>query len=122
MTEKDAVEIFKKAHSLREQLDMENDIGYIGIILSQNSIDIYQVRAKIEEINRKHPENLILYNMIFPPQGNRVSLAEATVHNLIDDLAWKQTYLQAKRVGKAFEKFCEEMRKERTERKGQSIK
>lgn len=33
MTEKEAVEIFEKAHSLHEELDMESDIQDIGRVL-----------------------------------------------------------------------------------------
>ncbi len=111
MTEKEAIEIFEKAHLLQEQLDMENDIRKIGSVLSQRPVDIYQVKTQINTINRKHPENLILFNLIFPPQGNRVSLAEASDQGLIDDLTWKYTYLQAKKAGKAIEELHKEMRK-----------
>jgi hypothetical protein len=109
MTEKEAIEIFEKAHSLYEQLDMENDICKIGSVLSQSPIDMYQVRMQISTVNRKHPENVILFNLIFPPQGNRVSLAEASYQSLLDDLTWKHTYLQAKKVGKAIEELHKEM-------------
>lgn len=111
MAEKEAIEIFEKAHSLHEQLDMENDICNIGSVLSQKPIDMYQVRAQINTVNRKHPENVILFNLIFPPQGNRISLAEAPDQGLIDDLAWKHTYLQVKKAGKAIEELYKEMRK-----------
>lgn len=111
MTEKEAIEIFEKAHSLHEQLDMESDIRNIGSVLSQRPIDIYQVRTQISTVNRKHPENVILFNLFFPPQGNRVFLAEASDQDLIDDLTWKHTYLQAKKAGKAIEELYKEMRK-----------
>lgn len=111
MTEKEAIEIFEKVHSLHEQMDMENDIRDIGRVLSQRPIDLYQVRTQIDIVNRKHPENVILYNLIFPPHGNSVSLANASDQNLIDDLAWKQIYLQAKKAGKLFGELCKEVRK-----------
>ena len=111
MSKKEAVEIFEKAHSLHEELDMESDIQDIGRVLSQKPIDMYQVRMQIDTVNSKHPENVILFNLIFPPQGNRVSLAEAPAQSLIDDLTWKHTYLQAKKAGKVIEEFCKEMRK-----------
>lgn len=112
MTEKEAIDIFEKTHFLCEQNDMKKDIESIYCVLSQKPIDIDQVRMQIDKINRKHPENVILFNLIFPPQGNRVSLAEASVQGLIDDLVWKYTYLQAKGVGKAFDELCKEMRKQ----------
>lgn len=111
MTEKEAVDIFEKAHFSRNQSDMKKDIDSIRCVLSQNPIDIYQIRTQIDTVNRKHPENVILFNLIFPPQGNRVSLASASDDNLIFDLAWKLDYLQAKRKGKAFDEFCKTMRK-----------
>lgn len=111
MTEKEAVEIYEKAHSLHEQLDMESDIQDIARVLSQNPIDMYQVRTQIDTVNRKHPENVDLFNLIFPPQGNRVSLVEAPDQGLIDDLTWKHAYLQAKKNGKTIKELCKEMRK-----------
>ena len=111
ITEKEAVEIFEKIHSLHELLDMESDIQGIDRVLSQKSINMSQVRTQIDTINRKHPENVILFNLIFPPQGKRVLLAEAPAQGLIDDLTWKQTYLQAKKAGKTIEDFCKEMQK-----------
>lgn len=111
MTEKEAIEIFERAHSLHEQLDMESDIRNISNVLSQGPIDMYQVRTQIVAINRKHPENVILFNLIFPPHGNRVPLANAPDQGLIDDLAWKQIYLRAKKAGKLFDEFYKEVRK-----------
>lgn len=111
MTEKEAKEIFEKAHSLYEQMDMESDIRNIGNVLLQKPIDIDQVRMQIITVNGKHPENKTLFNRIFPPQGKRMSISEASDQGLIEDLAWKHTYLQAKKVGKAFDELCKELRK-----------
>lgn len=111
MTEKEAIDVFEKAHTLKEQLELENDIQDISDILNQRPIKMYQVRAKIEKINEKHSENIVLFNLIFPPRGNRVSLANASDQSLIDDLAWKQIYLQAKKSGKLFDEFYKEIRK-----------
>ena len=49
-------------------------------------------------------------NLIFPPQGNRVSVGSASDDNLISDLTWKLDYLQAKQKGKVFDEFCKTMR------------
>ena len=111
MTEKEAIELFEKVHFVHEQLDMERDIHDIDHMLSRTSIDIYQVREKIDIVNIKHPENVILFRSIFPPQGASVSLKEASLQNLISDLTWKRSYLWAKRAGKTFDELCKEMQK-----------
>ncbi len=111
MTEKEAIDIFEKAHFLHDQNDMIRDIDRIRCVLSQRPVDMYQVRKQIDTVNRKHPENVILFNVVFPPQGNRVSLASASDENLISDLTWKLDYLQAKQKGKTFDEFCKTMRK-----------
>lgn len=111
MTEKEAIALFERAHTLQEQLELESDIQDISNILNQRPINMYQVRAKIEKVNKEHLENVVLFNLIFPPQGNRVSIENASDQSLINDLAWKKIYLQAKKEGKAFDAFCKEMQK-----------
>lgn len=110
MTDKEAIERFEKAHFLHEQNDMIKDVDSIHCVLSQSPVDMFQVRRQIDTVNRKHPENVIIFNLIFPPQGNRVSLDSASDDNLISDLKWKLDYLQAKQKRKAFEEFCKTMR------------
>lgn len=110
MTEREAIDLFEKAHTLQEQWKLENDIQDIRNILNQCPIQMYQVREKIDKVNTKHPENIVLFNLIFPPRGNRVLLDNAPDQSLINDLAWKQRYLQAKKDGKLFNEFCKEMR------------
>lgn len=110
MTEKEAIEIFEKVHYLREQFDMQNDIASICCVLSQYPIDMYQVRALIDLVNRKHMENTLVYKVIFPPKGNQVSLTDASDNDLICDLRWKLDYLQAKQKGKTIEEFCKTMK------------
>ena len=111
MTEKEAIETFEKAHFLQEQDDMIQDMENIRDVLSQNPVAKSQVRAQIDTVNRKHPENVIIYKLIFPPKGNSISLDSASDDNLISDLIWKLDYLQAKQMGKAFEEFCKTMRR-----------
>jgi hypothetical protein len=118
MTEKEAIDIFEKAHFLHDQNDMKKDIDSIRCVLSQNPIDMYQVRTQIDIVNRKHSENVVLFNLLFPPQGNRVSLASASDDNLISDLMWKLDYLQAKQKGNAFDEFCKMMRNIAQEQQG----
>lgn len=112
MTEKEAIALFEKANTMQEQRKLENDIQDISNILNRQFINIYQVREKIEKVNKEHPENITLYNLIFPPSGSFVSLANASDQNLVDDLTWKRIYLQAKKNGKLFNEFCKEMKRE----------
>ena len=109
MTDKEAIECFEKARFLHEQNDMIKDVDSIRCVLLQSPVDMFQVRTQIDIVNRKHPENVIIFNLIFPPHGNRVSLDSASDDNLISDLKWKLDYLQAKQKGKAFEEFCKAM-------------
>ena len=122
MTEKEAVDIFEKAHFLHDQSDMKRDIESIRYVLSQKPIDMHQVRMQIDTVNRKHPENVVVFNLIFPLQGNRVLLASASDVNLISDLSWKLDYLQAKQKGKAFDEFCKTKRKIACEQKDGGLK
>ena len=110
MTEKEAIKCFEKVHFLHEQNDMKNDIDHIVYILSQNPIDMFQVGEKIGIVNCKHPENIVIFNLIFPPKGNSISLNDACDDNLISDLTWKLNYLKAKREGKSFEEFRKTIR------------
>lgn len=112
MTEKEAIELFEKVHTIQEQWKLKSDIQDISNILNQRPVNMYQVRVKIEKVNEEHPENVPLFNLIFPPRGNRVSLANASDQSLIGDLTWKRIYLQAKKDGKLFDEFCKEMRKD----------
>ena len=111
MTKEEAIDFFEKAHFLHEQMDMDSDIYSIGNILSQPFINMGLVRHYIDKINDNHPENMILYNAIFPPQENRVPLDSASDDSLIQHLLWKQKYLQAKRAGKTFDELYNEIRK-----------
>lgn len=70
MTEKEAIELFEKAHFLQEQMDMQKDIDDIATILSQNPISMELVEAEIRKINTKHPEKIILNHIIFPPHNS----------------------------------------------------
>lgn len=110
MIVEDALKIFEKVYSLHEQIDMQNDIREISYILSQSICDRILMREKIDAINYKHKENVILYNFIFPPQGNRISLEDASAESLRSDLEWKRIYLQAKSTGKTFDELRKEMR------------
>ena len=105
MTEKEAIDIFEKAHSLQEQIDMKKDMDNIHYVLSQCPINMIDVMLLIEKINKEHPENIIIFNLIHPSQKNSVPLCAASDENKISDLKWKWDYLQAKQIGKIFEEF-----------------
>lgn len=111
MTEKEAISLFERVHTLQEQLKMETDIQDISNILNQRPISMYQVREKIEEVNEEHPENVLLNHIIFPPRGKSFLGGYIPDQNYIDDLTWKQIYLRAKKNGKLFDELCKEMRK-----------
>lgn len=110
MTEKEAIELFEKAKFLYEQADMERDIENIRCILLQNPINMNCVMEQIGIVNDKHSENIKIFNIIFPPQGNSIPLTLASDKERISDLIWKLSYLQAKKKGKTFEEFCKAMR------------
>lgn len=108
MTKQEAIRLFEKVHFLKDELDMQSDINEINNILTL-PIDINMVMNKIHDINRKHPENVILYNVIYPPVGSPVPLNRATDNGLINDLTWKKYFLIAKMKAKTFDEFCKEM-------------
>ena len=111
MTEKEAKKCFEQVHSAKELMDMQKDIDDIDTILSQNPISIELVQVEIRKINTKHPENIILNHIIFPPHNSFFNRGYILDQNLIDDLTWKRIYLQAKKTGKLFDNLCKEMRK-----------
>lgn len=115
MTEKEAIDVFEKAHTLKEQWELENDIQDISNILSQRPINMCQVKAKIDKVNNEHQENVIINHIIFPPQRAALSGGYDLNQSFIDDLIWKRIYLQAKKAGKLFDEFCKEMRNGRKE-------
>ena len=110
MNNEEAIRNFEKAHFIDEQMDMDTEINNCCYILSQNPVNMDQVKKEICIINAKHPENLIIYRLIFPPKGETIQLNNASDENLIEDLKWKLDFLQAKRRGKGFDEFCKTMR------------
>jgi len=114
MTERKVNEILKKAHIVYDQLALEKDIQSISEVLLQLPFDRQQARMEISEINMKYPENTIIFNLIFPPQGSGVPLDAASDQSLICDLRWKRACLQVIRVGKTFAELFEEFSKSTT--------
>lgn len=87
---------------------MQDDINDIDRILTY-PVDVAKVYEKIEHINRNHPENIMLFKLIYPPVGKPIPLDSATNDNLINDLIWKKEYLKAKMNAKLFDEFRKEM-------------
>lgn len=110
MSNEEAIRYFEKVRFIDEQIDMEKEINNCCYILSQSPVDVDQVKQEIYVINAKHPENQILFRLIFPPKGETIQLSNASDANLIEDLKWKLYFLQAKKSGKAFDEFCKTMR------------
>ncbi len=63
MTEKEAIELFEKAHTIQEQWKLGSDIQDISDILNQRLVNMYQIRVKIEKVNEEHPENVLLFDL-----------------------------------------------------------
>lgn len=108
MTKQEAIKLFEESHLIKDESDMQRDIHDIDRILTY-PVDVAKVYDKIEYINRKHPENIVLFKLIYPPVGNPVPLSSATKDNLINDLNWKRTFLNAKMRAKSFDEFRKEM-------------
>lgn len=109
MTEQEAIRLFEKTHFLKDELDMQSDINEINNILTL-PININRVVNKIYDINQKHQENIILFNVIYPPVIAPVPLTRATDDDLINDLIWKRIFLSAKMKSKLFDEFFKEMK------------
>ena len=92
-----------------EITEIEKMIDSICRILDTVQFDVEEARAKIDEVNVKHPENVGVYNLLFRLQnGTGVPICFASHIELQSDLEWKRYYLNAKRMGKT----VDEMRKE----------
>lgn len=111
MNNSEAVTIFEKLHLAHEIQEMENDISDIDRILGKEPINMDDVLKKIKKINEKHPENIIINHMIFPPIGRTCEVEDASDSSKINDLAWKKIYLRAKSSGKTFDELVKELTK-----------
>ena len=110
MNKEEAIRNFEKVRFLNEQIEIDKEINNCCFILSQDPVNMFQVNQEINLINEKYPENLILFNLIFPPKGNIVKLNAASSANLIEDLKWKLDFLRAEKIGKTFDEFCKAMK------------
>ena len=91
-----------------EIADMRSTIDDIQRILQTIPFDEDAARQKIYEINAKHPDNKMIWNLFHANIPSGISIQQASKENLYQDLQWKAYYLEAKILGKS----VDEMRKE----------
>lgn len=96
------------AYTAIEIADMRSTIDDIQKILQTNPFNEDAARQKICEINAKHPDNKMIWNLLHANVPSGVSIQQASKENLYQDLQWKAYYLEAKILGKS----VDEMRKE----------
>lgn len=89
-------------------LKMQRTILKIQEIMKADPFSAKEARDEICAINLEHPENLVIYGLLFPQNSSGTRIVDADKECLIRDLQWKQYYLSAKFVGKSID----EMRKE----------
>lgn len=91
-----------------EIADMRSTIDDIQKILQTIPFDEDTARQKVYEINAKHPDNKMIWNLLHANVLSGVSIQQASKENLYQDLQWKAYYLEAKILRKS----VDEMRKE----------
>ena len=91
-----------------EIADMRSTIDDIQKILQTIPFDEDAARQKIYEINAKHPDNKMIWNLFHANIPSGISIQQASKENLYQDLQWKTYYLEAKILGKS----VDEMRKD----------
>lgn len=91
-----------------EIADMRSTIGDIQKILQTIPFDEDTARQKVYEINAKHPDNKMIWNLLHANVPSGVSIQQASKENLYQYLQWKEFYLEAKILGKS----VDEMRKD----------
>lgn len=88
--------------------DMRSTIDDIQKILQTIPFDEDVARQKVYEINAKHPDNKMIWNLFHANIPSGISIQQASKENLYQDLQWKEFYLEAKILGKS----VDEMRKD----------
>lgn len=95
-----------------ESAEIEKTIASIRKILYTVPFNTEEARAKIDEVNIKHPENIGIYNLILYSQnGTGIPICSASSIELRSDLEWKWYYLDAKRAGKTVDEMRKELNK-----------
>lgn len=99
---------FSSLYTDIEIADMRSTIDDIQRIMQKIPFDENAARQKIYEINAKHPDNKMIWNLFHANAPSGVSIQQASKENLYQDLQWKAYYLEAKILGKS----VDEMRKD----------
>jgi len=99
---------FSSVYTAIEIADMRSTIDDIQMILRTAPFDEDAARQKVYEINAKHPDNKMIWNLLHVNIPSGVSIQQASKENLYQDLQWKAYYLKAKILGKS----VDEMRKD----------
>lgn len=99
---------FSSVYTAIEIADMRSTIDDIQKILQTIPFDEDTARQKVYEINAKHPDNKMIWNLLHANVPSGVSIQQASKENLYQDLQWKEFYLEAKILGKS----VDEMRKD----------
>lgn len=99
---------FSSVYTAIEIADMRSTIDDIQRIMQKIPFDEDAARQKIYEINAKHPDNKMIWNLFHANIPSGISIQQASKENLYQDLQWKAYYLEAKILGKS----VDEMRKD----------
>ena len=99
---------FSSVYTAIEIADMRSTIDDIQKILQTIPFDEDTARQKIYEINAKHPDNKMIWNLFHANIPSGISIQQASKEKLYQDLQWKAYYLEAKILGKS----VDEMRKD----------
>ena len=92
-------------HTAAEIADMRSTIDDIQRIMQKIPFDEDAARQKIYEINAKHPDNKMIWNLFHANTPSGVSIQQASKENLYQDLQWKEFYLEAKILGKSVDEM-----------------
>ncbi len=95
-------------YTAAEIADMRSTIDDIQRIMQKIPFDEDAARQKVYEINAKHPDNKMIWNLFHANIPSGISIQQASKENLYQDLQWKEFYLEAKILRKS----VDEMRKE----------
>ena len=99
---------FSSVYTAIEIADMRSTIDDIQRIMQKIPFDEDAARQKVYEINAKHPDNKMIWNLFHANIPSGISIQQASKENLYQDLQWKAYYLEAKILGKS----VDEMRKD----------
>ena len=113
-----AKEVYDKVKLIKDVNDMKSDCDEIRYLLCQKNFDnqiVQKMIDKINTVNKEHPENLTIHNLLYPHQGQSNSNIPITVQSLIIDLNWKLIFLTAKIEAKTFDELINDVNKYRAQ-------